>query len=165
MLVHATLGAVCPGWGIGELRLGMNRDEVKALLGDPEVETDRDEDGDACLEYPGGAHLYFDHGEEGRLNLILLEDASALHLMGAAGSPVDEASALTWIGEAASGVDEVEFLREDGHIVLARSHDFGQHGVVFFAEDGLLDACGVFVVFDETDQRQWPAPRPAPTPD
>lgn len=144
-LYHSNLGAVLPGTGVGAVRLGMHAGDVRALLGEPLRSIERDEEGDAQLEYPGRAYFIFDHEDDFRLVHILLEDGDALGLAGAKGA-VSESSALAWLGNIEHSVVETEF-RVDRGLDFEREHRFNALGVTLYVDDtDLISGCGVFAI-------------------
>lgn len=164
MLVHAHLGAISPGWGVGEIRLGMVCDEVRRIAGEPVEEIEQDEDACRRLSYPGEAHLFFHPEENGRLTLILFEDPDALRGVGIDGAPIEERAVLAWMGDARCKVEETDEGFDEGERQFERWHDYREHGFCFWSdESGDLTACGVFVVIDANDEYCWPPPgSPAP---
>lgn len=161
MIFHTPLGALSPGWGVGDIRFGMSRGDVKAMLGDPQVEVDHDEDGHACLSYAGGAHLYFDPDEHGRLTLILLEEASALRVPAAERAALDEKSIVSWLGTSDFKVEETEFQTEDGAPSFERARIFSDRGITLYSNEAdRLTGCSVYVVMDEHGHFCWPNHRP-----
>lgn len=158
MLEHRPLGGVLPGRGLGAVRLGMGREDVRASAGEPLFQAEQDADGDAVMEYHGGAHLYFSREQGFRLTLILLEEPGALTLCGVPLASVSEREALMWLGNAKHTVHETEFLDQDGETAFEREHSFGELGITFYADGGgHVTGCAIFVVIDAHDCFQWPA--------
>lgn len=157
MLEHTGLGSVLPGRGLGAVRLGMRRADVRASVGEPLCEAEQDADGDARMEYHGGAHLFFGREQGFRLTLILLEEPGALTLCGVPIARVSEREALVWLGNAKHTVRETEFLDQDGETAVEREHSFGELGITLYADGaGRLTGCAIFVVIDPQDCFQWP---------
>jgi hypothetical protein len=155
LLEHTGLGVVLPGEGLGAVRLGMRREEVRAYLGEPVRAIERDEDGNAVFEYPGRAYFYFDHEEDWRLTHILLEEGAALALSGVAG--VSEQAALAWLGDADHLTEETHyFLEEGGRTLLERRHNVKTLGLdLYVDETSLLTGCAIRVLFDDQDRVLW----------
>lgn len=157
MMVHEALGLVRPGWGVGQVRLGMTRDQVVAVAGQPILEVDHDADGDTMLCYPGEARLYFYADREYRLALILMEDASALMLTAQPRQAITEAAALNWLGDSDYQTDATEYGGPDGRLMLERAHFAPTTGITLYCDGAeTLRGVAVSVIVAATDELMWP---------
>ncbi len=67
-----------PGVGVGPLVLGMSRDSVSELFGEPdEVDADRASDAEVWMYYLAGLELVFEHGFSYKLSSIVVVSDSA----------------------------------------------------------------------------------------
>jgi len=144
-----------PGVGIGPLRLGMDRDTVRALLGDPAREDTRDYgEGDIIHDWEYEAlrlSLSFASDHEDRLSCI-----------------TTEADDATLSGEGIVGLTETQLLETHfgdlGPPVL--DDDFEEFGKDFlwddenlscWLSDGYVDSVSVMPLYDPSgDIPQWP---------
>ncbi len=142
-----------PGWGMGELRLGMSYDEVRRAVGEPEQTEEDDEGGTLRIGWHYDAaefSLYFDEDAGGLLTLIISE--SARTRLGDAfpiGMRVEAAAqALRAIG-ALERDDEVS---GEG----LEFHTLAEAGVGLLFADGVCESIDIAAFKDEDGEYVWP---------
>lgn len=142
-----------PRWGMGELRLGMTREQAHQILGEPDHTEEDDEAGSLRIGWHYDRFefsLYFDEDCDGRLTLIISESASA-KLGGAfpIGMRAEEAvRALRSLGE---------LLRDDE--VSSEGLDFyslPEASVGLLFADGVCESIDIAAYKDENDEYVWP---------
>ena len=142
-----------PRWGMGALRLGMTRDDVQRIVGEPDHAEEDDEAGALRIGWHYDRFefsLYFDEDCEGRLTLIITESTSA-RLGGAfpIGVRAEEA---------------VRELREFGELV--RDDEVSSEGLDFYSlpeasvgllfADGVCESIDIAAFKDEHGEWVWP---------
>lgn len=143
------------GQGMGPLKFGTTRDEVRALMGEPE-EIEESEDDDefehqAWNYLDEGYSLYFDREDDYRLSCIET-DYPAMHLFGEAihGKSVEEIQDLM----RRNNLDDPEVEKMDtGEVRLSYEEQMID---LYFDEDELQFVnFGVFI--NDDMEVQWPA--------
>lgn len=142
---------VIPGIGIDELRFGMTRDVVRAIVGDPEERTVVDPGGGQQMEawyyWSRGLSLHFDAEDDDRLGCIEL-DAEYAELNGRCLEgltfeglrSIFPELGLEWCG------DEFEPVTVD------------HWSLNFWIEDGVLYSVQWGVLFADEETVIWPEP-------
>ena len=142
-----------PRWGMGELRLGMLREEVQRVVGEPDHAEEDDEAGTLRIGWHYDRFefsLYFDEDCDGRLTLIISESASA------------QLGAAFPIGMRAE--EAVRALRELGELV--RDEEVSNEGLEFYSlpeasvgllfADGACESIDIAAYKDEHGEYVWP---------
>ena len=143
-----------PRWGIGRVRLGMTREEARALAGEPDRIDEDDELGGVRF----GWHyerfefsLYFDADLGGRLTLIVAE-AAGTSIGGVCPIGMREAEAKRAL--AAIGPLELDEEASDDALRFHRIEDAGL-GLLF--ADGTCESVDLSVGLLDDGELDWPS--------
>jgi hypothetical protein len=143
-----------PRWGIGRVRLGMTREEARALAGEPDRIDEDDELGGVRF----GWHyerfefsLYFDEDLGGRLTLIVAE-AAETSVCGVRPVGMREAEAR----RALAAVGSLE-LDEEASDDTLRFHRIEDSGLGFLFADGVCESVDLSVALQDDGELNWPS--------
>jgi hypothetical protein len=145
---------ITPGVGIGELRFGQTRDEVRRLLGPPDRIEEQELEGDGSEGW---------HYEEHKLSVYFDEDADWRLVMFDVDHPEAEVDGFHPIGVDEDAVLEV--LDAMGEVVLEdelddldrRVYDLVGTGIWFWIHDDRCDSMQVSALLDDDEAFIWPA--------
>ncbi len=146
---------IVPGYGVGELKFGLSRDEVKAILGSPEDETlfDEPEIGKtvAWNYWRKGISVYFEEEDDYRLGCMEVEGGELFvwdeNVYGYSREKVMELASKHGISD---------FTEEkDDHSECLSMDSAGLN--FFFEEDEVISVqAGVLISDDEEEEACWP---------
>jgi len=151
---------ILPGVGLGRLRFGMSREEVKGILGDPnhqevthygEDEADRS---DAWEYHPLRLDLSFEEAEDWRLTIISvsLED---YHFKGSSLIGLDQEELMEELSLLGMNELEIEDLSSDDHPNQSLISS-NEEGVNFWLHEGILEEIQWGPLFEDEHTIKWP---------
>lgn len=149
---------IFPGLGVGPLVLGMNRDQVRAVMGEPESEETDDDFGDGSTmvswQFCGGQiEADFSSDDDYRLGTITVSDPSSV-IQGTALIGLTEEAFLEAAKKAGIGPIELDDEFED---IDARDFAWEDRNVTFWVSDGVLENMSIMPRYDPTGEvPQWP---------
>jgi len=149
---------IIPGVGVGPLVLGMNRDQVREVMGEPDSEeTEKDpDDGVTTVSWQyrqGRIEADFSSDDDYRLGTITVSDPSVV-LRGALLIGLSEEEFLRVAEEADIGPIELDDEFED---IDARDFAWEDKNVTFWVSDGVLENMSVMPQYDASGEvPQWP---------
>jgi len=151
----ADLSTIRPAIGIGDLRFGATRDEVRTIAGEPSEIVPSDEESGSELWVYENAAVALSFASEENLRLVSCETFSAKSTFN--GEPLvglDREAAEAALERA--GADEGLFLADDdeedgsGQIAVPRL------GLSLWFEGGAVESVGWGVLLDDDDKVLWP---------
>ena len=148
------LTTIRPGVGVGDLRFGATRDEVRTIAGDPTELLPREEESGGELWVYESAAVALSFAAEENLRFVSCETFSAKAAFnGEALIGLDRDAAEAALERA--GADEGVFLADDndessGQIAVPRL------GLSVWFEGGAVESVGWGVLFDDDDNVLWP---------
>lgn len=143
-----------PHVGVGEIRFGMDREAVRAILGEPaEVDADSVPDWESWA-YPGmSLEITFDADEGDRCTYLQVQsaeyDVGGANLIGLDRKAVEKAIAGLGLGESEASV-------ENGG---EESLEFPETALEIHFDGGLSVMLGLSAEIDETDEFRFPGER------
>jgi hypothetical protein len=143
-----------PGVGVGDLRFGATRDEVRKIAGDPEEVLPSDEDAGSELWVYESDAIALSFAVEENLRFVSCETFSAKATFnGESLVGLDRDAAEAALERA--GADEGAFLADDdeegsGEIAVPRL------ALSLWFEGGAVESVGWGVLFDDDDKVLWP---------
>ena len=149
---------IFPGVGLGPLVLGMSRDQVRVLMGEPErEETDDDPDDQTTtvswLYRSGHIEADFSSDDDYRLGTITVSDPDVV-LRGASLIGLTEEAFLEAAEKADIGPIELDDEFDD---IDARDFAWEDKNVTFWVSDGVLENMSVMPQYDASgEEPQWP---------
>lgn len=148
------LGTIRPAVGVGDLRFGATRDEVRTIAGEPsEVLASEEDSGSEVWVYESAA-VALSFAAEENLRLVSCETFSMKSTFnGESLVGLDRDAAEAALERA--GADEGAFLAEDedegsGQIAVPRL------GLSLWFEGGAVESVGWGVLLDDDDKVLWP---------
>jgi hypothetical protein len=142
-----------PRWGIGRVRLGMTRDDARALAGEPDRVEEDHELGGARFGWHYerfGFSLYFDADLGGRLTLVVCEAAST-SVRGVRPIGMHEAEAK----RALAPIGALE-LDEEASDDALRFWRIEAAGLGFLFADGVCESVDLSVALQDDGELSWP---------
>lgn len=150
----ADLSTIRPAVGVGDLRFGATRDEVRTIAGEPSEVLASEEDSGSELWVYEAAAVALSFAAEENLRLVSCETFSAKSTFnGESLVGLDRDAAEAALERA--GADEGAFLAEDddegsGQIAVPRL------GLSLWFEGGAVESVGWGVLLDDDDKVLWP---------
>lgn len=154
------LKEIKPGYGLGVLKFGMTRDEVKLLLGEPSYidkysHSDSDEDLTESWEYEElFLSLSFDEEEDWRLLLISVS-SDFYELEGKSLIGLNQEELLDELDEINLGKLNLEDCSESKH-EDQKVIEVDEKSINFWINDGVLDEIQWSPFFIDDDTIKWP---------
>lgn len=154
------LKEIKPGYGLGVLKFGMTRDEVKLLLGEPSYidkysHSDSDEDLTESWEYEKlFLSLSFDEEEDWRLLLISVS-SDFYELEGKSLIGLNQEELLDELDEINLGKLNLEDCSESKH-EDQKVIEVDEKSINFWINDGVLDEIQWSPFFIDDDTIKWP---------
>lgn len=151
---------ILPGVGVAGIRLGMTRDQVRAIMGEPaEISTDDfpDDSESITLNYPDHG-LSFDFGSDNDYVLDTIRtERSDIRLFDQCigGLSVEAALSLFESRSHFPDPDPLAFADDDGNRVEA--HDFDGLSLTLWFVNGALDAVQIGTFWKDDDTPVFPA--------
>jgi hypothetical protein len=148
------LFTIRPGVGVGEVRFGATRDEVRALAGEPQEIVPSEEDAGSELWVYDDAAIALGFAIEENHRFVSCESYSMKATFnGEALVGLDREAAETALERA--GADEGVFMAEEeeegtGQIVVPRL------GLSLWFGDHIVESVGWGILFDDDDKALWP---------
>ena len=151
---------IIPGVGLGKLKFGMTREEVNALLGQPNHQEvtaygeDVDDKSDAWEYHPLRLDLSFEEAEDWKLTIISVSSEDYL-LKGSSLIGLSQEELLEELEVLTINDLEIEDLSDEDHPeqILISSEE---QGINFWLHQGILEEIQWGPLFEDEQTIKWP---------